>query len=1508
MSFIKNTKKPLRILKLLGLFLLLLLIGAYLAIQSSPVQTWLAQRLADHFSERTGHTIRIEKVNIEWFRTLSLEGVYIEDQEKDTLLRADALKGRVGNFSFSDPSLHFDRVQLDRPHIEFHRYPSDTAFNFQRFLDHFRSDEPNPNALELSGEELLIRNGRFSLREHDSSAARAGKVNFQDLRLEGLGLHIAGMERHEDSVSAGLQDLRFREIRSGFTLDSLAGRASFGQQGLALNAFSIITPHSSLSGDLRFEYDDPRAFQDFVQKVTIEGKLGNSRLDSRDLAYFVEDLQGMDRQVGIEGKVRGKVSDLKVQDLLLELTPRTYFKGNVELIGLPEIDNSFISIDADDLNARKGDLEQIPIPPFSQGRTLSLPPQLARLGNMNFKGRFVGFPNDFVTKGTLGTDIGTLRADLEFARDDRSGHFKYDGELRAMAFDVGSYYRIPDMGRLTASLDLTGSGYGIERVRTDIVGNIQRFEYLNYPYKDLQVSGELENERFRGELSGSDPNFDFAFNGSLDFSDSIPSYSFSMDVQKVHPVALNWMERDSSVFLKTRLQFDGQGMNMDELSGTLGAYETVYKEGGSRYDLGDIELNAADHPEGKALRFSSLPLTASVTGHFDPVELPGHFVDQVHKVVPSLFQKEIEKGKGEQRFDFQVQVMEERPITELLLQDWKVPANTVMNGSFDSRTDEFQLTGFAPSLAYKEERISKVNLQLLRRKDVLELDLRADSLFLGDSLRFDKTRLVAKALNDNVQLQVGWDNGDPRTAGSLEALMTFRGMEHFEFEVLSSEFTVQEENWKIDPGGKVSLDSSALGFQEFRFGDGERHFDLEGKVSRDPDEELKLSFDDFELNIIAPFLPPKLDPKGTVNGKAIASDLYGDPLFKSDIQIVDAWLAGHLLGDLSMLSEWSAEEQALMVQGGLRKKGKEELALKGKYFPEREEELAIDIEARELDIAVLNGLIEGGISRIRGGVSGTLKLGGSLKDPLLTGEAQASDVSLHVDALNVTYGFDQEELVFYEDMIGFDHIPVHYVDPKSGERITNRGRATGTLIHEHFQEWNFNIFLELERMLAMNLDRKMNDLYYGTAYGSGEVEISGYPGTLSIDVDAQTEKGTDLKLPLAGDQDVRMENFVTFVDKDQEEVKMKTPDLEGIDMNFDLEVTPDARISIIFDEKIGDVMKGRGRGNIKMEVNTAGKFNMYGQFEVQEGDYLFTMQNVINKRFLVQEGGTIEWFGSPYEATINLDAVYKLRTSIYTLMQGTSDQEAYRRRIPVELVMHLSRDLMNPEIAFDIRFPTLDENDRSMAMSRIESVNKQAFALLVLKRFVDEQGQGGGDGSQRAGVGTNTSSELLSNQLSNWLSSISEDFDLGVNYRPGDGVTDEELAVALSTQLFNERVSLSGNFGVSSSSEVDQGQEEARSQNRLVGDFTIQYDITEDGKFRLKVFNESNQDRIDQIQGSDYTQGVGLYYQEEFDSAAELLDRIGNLFRREKGRREEEEKEEEKEQNEEEPELEGGAY
>jgi hypothetical protein len=441
--------------------------------------------------------------------------------------------------------------------------------------------------------------------------------------------------------------------------------------------------------------------------------------------------------------------------------------------------------------------------------------------------------------------------------------------------------------------------------------------------------------------------------------------------------------------------------------------------------------------------------------------------------------------------------------------------------------------------------------------------------------------------------------------------------------------------------------------------------------------------------------------------------------------------------------------------------------------------------------------------------------------------------------------------------------------------------AIGTIIHHGLKDWNFDVSLEMEDMMVLNTDAGNNELYYGQAYATGDLSVSGYTDNLEVAVDARTAPGTDIHFPLGASKEVGGISFIHFVEPGGRDTLEEGVDLSGVRLDMNVAVTPDARFELIFDPTVGDIMRGSGRGNIAMTVTPAGDFSMKGDVEIVEGDYLFTLRNLVNKRFGIDPGGHITWYGDPFDATLAIDAVYRLRAGLYDVMPAALRTEAYKKRVPVDVVMHLTQRLMNPDIAFEVRLPSVDEAVRTQvnsALANPDDLNKQVFALIVLNRFMPTDATASNTSDFSVGSAT-TGTELLSNQLSNWLSSMSDQFDLGVNWRTGDAITQDEVEVAVSTQIFNDRLQLSSNVGVS------YGAGGTQQGNNLIGDFSAEYMLTQDGKLRFKAFSQSNDRNLNQVDQAPTTQGAGLAYREEFDTWHEFFRKLGNVFRKKANRR-----------------------
>ncbi|MFP4488817.1 MAG: translocation/assembly module TamB domain-containing protein, partial [Bacteroidales bacterium] len=444
----------------------------------------------------------------------------------------------------------------------------------------------------------------------------------------------------------------------------------------------------------------------------------------------------------------------------------------------------------------------------------------------------------------------------------------------------------------------------------------------------------------------------------------------------------------------------------------------------------------------------------------------------------------------------------------------------------------------------------------------------------------------------------------------------------------------------------------------------------------------------------------------------------------------------------------------------------------------------------------------------------------------------------------------------------------------------NNAVLDGSVSHTNFKQWLVDLRINANNIMAFDTRQKDNNVFYGTAFASGVITIEGPGGNLDFNISALTENNTRMFIPLNSGEEISDYPFISFKKPDRDTsiiiptiLPLKEQDTEkAVSLNFELDVTPDAEIQLVFDSKIGDILRARGAGTLNMSIDADGNFSIFGDYVIEDGDYQLTLGNIFNKNFIVEDGGTISWNGDIRDANIDIRAIYKLRASLEDLLQD----ETYKERIPVECHLNMRGSLLNPVIGFDIYLPTADETTRTYLKDVIgseEEMSRQFLYLLVMNSFYPAvSGSSINTSSAGASAMGVTTTEMLSNQLSNWLSQISNDFDIGFSYRPGNEISSQEVEVALSTQLLNDRVIINGNFDVG-------GEQTSSSTNEISGDFDVEVKLTE--KVRFRVFNRSNDNMM--YETAPYTQGFGLLFRQSFNS-------FGDLFRKDKSdmKREEE--------------------
>jgi hypothetical protein len=646
---------------------------------------------------------------------------------------------------------------------------------------------------------------------------------------------------------------------------------------------------------------------------------------------------------------------------------------------------------------------------------------------------------------------------------------------------------------------------------------------------------------------------------------------------------------------------------------------------------------------------------------------------------------------------------------------------------------------------------------------------------------------------------------------------------------------------------------------------------INGKVSDDEKDKLRLKVSHLQLDDFGPLLQTPMDLRGEVNGFGEISTPFTTIGFNGDASVKGLFINNEEVGDVFVQSEWIQGDESVKLLGDLIYRNTKTFSFDGKYHVNRKKDnLDFNLIFDNTDVQFTNAFMDPQVlSGITGILDGSLKVQGTPDIPKLKGSLELTDGGAKVGILGVKFKTNGKIKV---DEYGFymDNIPV--IDEEG-----NTGSLVGSIYHDNFLNWNFDLafnieddaknkdpiyawkVLPLEKFLVMNTEYKEGDTYYGKAYVTGYANIYGYADNLEITVDAKTQKGTNINFPMYGASEISdEESFIQFLNKDTTiTIPDSKIDFTGVDLNLNFNVTPDAKLKIIFDENLGDEISADGSGIIRMRLDNLGDITLDGTYEINSGVYNFAM-GPIKQNFYIQEGGYITWTGDPYNANLNLRGYYKVNANLSEISvdqlsnSGSAKQEIY-------CYLDITETLNKPAISFDIQAPKATESGKAL-INRInsdpEELNRQFFSLLLFKSF-----------QPLKGTTTATSGaalDLAASQINSMLSQLSQSYRMAVNMDANSTTGDKTFEFGVSKEFLDNRLILTGSFGVENSTS---GSTDNQSQSFLIGDVNLEYLLNETGTFRVNIFNESNQNRVitDNQQGL-FKQGVGLHYQEDFNS------------------------------------------
>lgn len=1486
----KITKNLLRGMLWTGGLLVMLFVVCWLGFRSPVVQTWLCQRAAAYLSDELGTTVSVGGVNIEFVKKLVLEDVYVEDKHRDTLLLAEKLKVDVSAFSYSERYLAVDDIGLVNATIKLKKYKGEKGLSFRFIQKYFESNDTSPRPksrhpwrVDLVGITLTnVTLAYIDTRFNDTARG----MDYEDIRVSHINAKFEHIEPGDTTVQLNVKYLSAQE-KCGFTVRNLSSHLTAGEKGISFDNLNIRTPESTINGFLGFQYnsfDDVE--DDFVHRVKLDGHFFNTSLDLSDISYFAPELKGIHKRIYLSGDVRGKVDRLRCKDIDIRFGASSRLAGNFNFDGLPDIEQTLMSFKIDEFRSNKKDLEGIPIPPFEKGEQVQLPENFALLGEMYFKGSFDGFMNDFVAHGEARTALGKIVM-RDFALVDR-GEGKlvtYEGnELRAENFDIGRYLGIGDMGRITASLKVNGSGLKKETITSKLEGTVNSIDYLGYTYRNMTVNGTLSRRLFDGELTISERNVKLDFSGNVDFSGKLPIMNFNADVYHANLSALHIMPGKDSVSISAGTVFSLEGDNLDNLKGLATVSDLIYTRNEDVFKVKNMTLRAGRSDAGKRLDLQGDFITAYIDGKYNLGELPKSVNQLLSLYLPSYFPplapKKAEK-LASQQFAYEFKLIGNTRPLQIFLPGVEAEKGTRFHGRYDSQANYIKSIFTSPLVEYDLKRYQGIDMFVSSSGGKLQGSAEIQRVQLSDTLWLGGLEFIGDAQHDTATYRLNWDNKtSKKNKGEFSGFASFFSENSLLLTVNSGEFSVEDSSWIVERGARVRMDSSRFDISRLMIRSGQQGIGVEGIAAKNNSDSLVLSMQKFNLATLNRFTGGGMTLRGTVNGKLSLRDLYGDVLYSTNIDFNNLTVNKRGVGDGTVKASWNPTDKSIYLDGSFHRVNSgnplldktKTLLFNGHYYPKKEENsLNIGIRVLDMELDMFAPYVKEYCSFFTGYYKGEASLTGTPEKPVLNGELTVTSKKIFIDYLNTYVRFQNQKIGIEENSFFMDAFRIE--DPYGDTAL-----VYGHVFHDHLTNFQLDIDATLNRFQVMNTTAKQNEYYYGTLFATGNVNFFGFLDNIRIDANVKTDKisvgdklnkkvlYSSFNIPMETVSEVSDNDFITFVKDTTKQKPVVQNTGTGIAMNLNVEATPDCEVKVIFDPKVGDEIIATGSGNLEMNITPNGDFTLKGPYTVESGSYLFTLKNLIAKQFILNKGGSITWSGDPYKADIRMTAIYKVKTSVKPFFPYDS-LDVYKAQYPVECRLNLNGDLMRPDISFDVELPNADprvQEGVARFLSTEEEKNKQVFALLVMNSFItpqEYQALGYSAGTNNAFA--STGSELLSAQISNWLSQISKDFNVGVKYRPNDELSKEELRVYMGTQVFNDRLTIDGNFAVINQSTTT---------NNVVGDVNVEYKLTDDGRVRLKAFNRANDNTLTNG-NAPYTQGVGVFYREDFNTIAELYTR-----------------------------------
>lgn len=1450
--------------------MLVLLLTGVLLLQSGKVQTAIVKRVTTSLNEKIDGEINVGEIKFYPFKTLILKNVTITDKHpldssffapRDTVARIDmatcllSYKGLAGG----------NGIRIKRATLQGGEFNLVIEGNRKNNLKRvFGLTGPKP--LENKGDVFFldkfeVKDFKFTMAsiKGDGEAAGEGRVSWRDLSLDADAVGH-GFKIENGHVHGIVDDLAFSE-KSGYETRNVHGEVCVKRSLAEITGFGIEDNWSEIHmPEFSMAFDNYLSFHDFMNAVSLKGKIEDSHIDINTLGSFA-DLEGLPLALDIkDASFDGPVGDIRISNL--EFSEDHGISGLVgaELKGLPDIGRLQVKADIGRLDFTTGSLEALlkSISPDSKLKLASFAPDQ----ELTLTGTGGGPVNDLNFTGRLDSGIGSANGVFNVKNlASRTGRTDVSGSVETEDVNIGGIIGSDLIKELTmrtslkASLGKEGSELGIDSLYID------RLNVLGYDYSNIAAAGTLLDNSFNGRIVCSDPNLNFLFQGIFNLSKKTNNalYKFYFNLGYFDLNAVHLDKRGPS---KASLALNANFMRIrkGDLIGNIEVKDLVLENKDGLYQIGNSSIGSYSNNNSHRVTFNSSFAEGNYVGTRPITSLFSALKEvSVEREIPALTNVRPKIWEGDE-YRVSFKTADSRDLLAFIAPGAYIADGTDIRLAID-KEGTMNASILSQRLAFHDKFLKNLDFRAKDNGDGLKCSLNSKELNLT-SVKFLENTLTANADDDRIDLKFSFDNGGKSPSyGSLSTLVGFErdadGTLLTNIASAASDICAKGEKWTIEPSS-VELHGKKIDVNSFRMVNGEQDIKLFGSYSKNQADTLNLKINKLKLGPLMAILGKFQELDGVASGNA---ELISDP--EAGIELLgkiiseQTTISGYDAGTIRMGSFWNEERK--QMEFSLRNElfGGESINASGAYTP-ASRDIKAKVKLKGFELGYASGLARSVFSELEGKAQGEISIAGPLDNiSIYSRGTRLDDAKIKVAYTGVPY--------FLNGPFSIDDHGIKFEDISIKDRYKGSGTVSGGVAFENLKNIRMMTRLRVSGLEAFDTEDDGESPVYGQVSASGTVTIDGPFSAIVMGVDASTSGNGDFHIPLRS-SDVSSTNLLTFkepentgwVDPYEEMIKKldnSGKKAGGLQIKMNVNVRPEVLCHLEIDKSGGNIVSGRGYGTINIGIGAKDNpFSIRGDYNLNNGNFHFNAMDLASRNFNIRSGSNIKFNGDIMDSDLDIDATYMTKATLSNLIVDTTSVSSRRNVI---CGLDISDKLRNPQLGFSIDIPDLDPTTKSQVESALntdDKVQKQFLSLLLTNNFIPDF---------QSGIVNNTNllfsnvMEIMSGQLSNILQSLDIPLDLGLQYQSNEGGTDI-FDVAVSTQLFNNRVSVNGNIGNRQYNTGNAGQD-------VAGDLDIDIKVDKAGAVKVSLFSHSADPYTNYL---DYSQrnGIGIGYQKEFNT------------------------------------------